>query len=75
MNIFHAGDLNLWHWRQESSLREIEAAEEAFRAACEPIPSGVIDLCMVIRSNGGHRPAPPLSPPDDGTANADPEVS
>jgi len=46
MNIFHAGDLNLWHWRQESSLREIEAAEEAFRAACEPIPSGVIDLCM-----------------------------
>ncbi len=46
MNIFHAGDLNLWHWRQESSLREIEAAEEAFYAACEPIPSGEIDLCM-----------------------------
>lgn len=46
MNIFHAGDLNLWHWRQESSLREIEAAEEAFYAACDPIPEGVIDLCM-----------------------------
>jgi len=46
MKIFHAGDLNLWHWRQESSLREIEAAEEAFYAACEPIPSGEIDLCM-----------------------------
>jgi L-ascorbate metabolism protein UlaG (beta-lactamase superfamily) len=46
MNIFHAGDLNLWHWRQESSLREIEAADEAFQAACEPIPSGVIDLCL-----------------------------
>ena len=46
MNIFHAGDLNLWHWRQESSLREIEAAEEAFYSACEPIPSGVIDLAM-----------------------------
>ena len=46
MNIFHAGDLNLWHWRQESSLREIEAAEQAFYAACEPIPSGAIDLCM-----------------------------
>lgn len=46
MNIFHAGDLNLWHWRQESSLREIEAAEEAFYKACEPIPSGEIDLCM-----------------------------
>lgn len=46
MKIFHAGDLNLWHWRQESSLREIEAAEQAFYAACEPIPSGVIDLAM-----------------------------
>lgn len=46
MNIFHAGDLNLWHWRQESSLREIEAAEQAFYAACEPIPAGVIDLCL-----------------------------
>ncbi len=46
MNIFHAGDLNLWHWRQESSLREIEAAEESFYTACEPIPTGVIDLAM-----------------------------
>ena len=46
MTIFHAGDLNLWHWRQESSLREIEAAEEAFYAACEPIPAGKIDLAM-----------------------------
>ncbi len=46
MNIFHAGDLNLWHWRQESSLREIEAAEQAFYSACEPIPAGVIDLAM-----------------------------
>ena len=33
MNIFHAGDLNLWHWRQESTLREIEAAENAFYEA------------------------------------------
>ena len=46
MTIFHAGDLNLWHWRQESSLREIEDAEEAFYAACEPIPVGTIDLAM-----------------------------
>ena len=23
LNIFHAGDLNLWHWREESTLREI----------------------------------------------------
>ena len=27
LRIFHAGDLNLWHWRQESTLREIEAAK------------------------------------------------
>ncbi|MDD3411229.1 MAG: MBL fold metallo-hydrolase [Eubacteriales bacterium] len=46
MKIFHAGDLNLWHWRQESTLREIEAAENAFYEACEPIPSGEIDLCF-----------------------------
>ena len=46
MKIFHAGDLNLWHWRQESSLREIEAAEEAFYKACDPIPADVIDLAM-----------------------------
>ena len=46
MNIFHAGDLNLWHWRQESSLHEIEAAEEAFYKACDPIPADTIDLAM-----------------------------
>ena len=46
LNIFHAGDLNLWHWRQESTLREIEAAEQAFYKACEPIPVDVIDLAM-----------------------------
>jgi L-ascorbate metabolism protein UlaG (beta-lactamase superfamily) len=46
MNIFHAGDLNLWHWRQESSLREIEAAETAFYQACAPLKSEKIDLAM-----------------------------
>lgn len=46
MHIFHAGDLNLWHWRQESSLREIEAAENAFYEAIEPIKGEPIDVCM-----------------------------
>ena len=46
VSIFHAGDLNLWHWRQESSLREIESAEEAFYKACEPIRREHIDVCM-----------------------------
>ena len=44
--IFHAGDLNLWHWRQESTLREIEAAEQAFYEAIEPIKGERIDLAM-----------------------------
>ena len=46
LNIFHAGDLNLWHWRQESSLREIEAAEAAFYEATEPIKQEKIDVAM-----------------------------
>lgn len=46
LRIFHAGDLNMWHWRQESTLREIEAAENAFYAACEPIKKQKIDVCM-----------------------------
>ncbi len=46
MSVFHAGDLNLWHWRQESSLREIEAAENAFYEACKPLKGEKIDLAM-----------------------------
>ena len=26
ITLFHAGDLNLWHWRDESSITEIEEA-------------------------------------------------
>ena len=46
LNIFPAGDLNLWHWRQESTLREIEAAEAAFYEATEPIKKEKIDVAM-----------------------------
>jgi len=46
LTIFHAGDLNLWHWRQESTLREIEAAEAAFYEATEPIKKEKIDVAM-----------------------------
>ena len=28
--IFHAGDLNNWHWREESTEQEVEEAEKAF---------------------------------------------
>ena len=46
MSIFHAGDLNLWHWREESSLREIEAAEKAFDEAIAPIAKENVDIAM-----------------------------
>ena len=46
MRIFHAGDLNLWHWRQESTLREIEAAETAFYESTEAIKGEKIDVAM-----------------------------
>ena len=46
MRVFHAGDLNLWHWRQESTLREIEAAENAFYDAIEPLKGERIDVAM-----------------------------
>ena len=46
ISIFHAGDLNLWHWRQESTLREIEAAENAYYEAIEPLKGEHIDVAM-----------------------------
>ena len=46
LKIFHAGDLNLWHWRQESSLREIEAAENAFYKALDQIDIRDMDVAM-----------------------------
>lgn len=46
LKVFHAGDLNLWHWREESSLREIEAAEKAYEEAVAPILGQQMDICM-----------------------------
>ena len=46
LHIFHAGDLNLWHWREESSLREITQAEKDFYAAMAPIERLPIDIAM-----------------------------
>ncbi|MBE5778843.1 MAG: MBL fold metallo-hydrolase [Clostridiales bacterium] len=46
LNIFHAGDLNLWHWKEESTLREIEAAEKDFYDAIEPLKGESIDVAM-----------------------------
>ena len=46
ISLFHAGDLNLWHWRDESSIGEIEAAERAFYDCVAPIPRETIDLAF-----------------------------
>jgi len=44
--IFHAGDLNLWHWREDSSLKQINYAEEEFYRKVDAIKGMPIDLCM-----------------------------
>lgn len=46
LHIFHAGDLNLWHWREESTLRQITQAENMFYNAVKPISAYPIDICM-----------------------------
>ena len=46
ISIFHAGDLNLWHWRDESTISQIEAAERAFYDCVAPIPKEAIDLAF-----------------------------
>ena len=46
MNIFHAGDLNFWHWRDESTTREIAEAEEEFQRAVEPIRQENVDVAF-----------------------------
>ena len=46
MNVFHAGDLNLWHWRQESSLKDIARAEKAFQEAIDPIAQERVDIAL-----------------------------
>ena len=46
VHIFHAGDLNFWHWREESTIKEIEEADEHFRRAVDPIMKESIDLAF-----------------------------
>ena len=46
LHIFHAGDLNLWHWRDESTLREIAQAEKDYYAAAAPLEGLPMEICM-----------------------------
>lgn len=44
--LFHAGDLNFWHWREESSMQDMEEAETEFRKDIEPLTKEHIDLAF-----------------------------
>ena len=46
LTIFHAGDLNLWHWREENTLREIARAEQQFYQVVAKLPKNKIDICF-----------------------------
>jgi L-ascorbate metabolism protein UlaG (beta-lactamase superfamily) len=48
VSIFHAGDLNYWHWMDESTGEEIQEASEMFDAELEKIKRGVdrIDIAF-----------------------------
>ena len=46
VRFFHAGDLNFWHWREESSMQEIDEANQEFRKAVRPIAQEKIDVAF-----------------------------
>ena len=46
LNLFHAGDLNFWHWRDESTLPEIEEADMEFRKALQPLEKERVDIAF-----------------------------
>ena len=46
IHIFHAGDLNFWHWRDESTRKEIEEAEQDFQKAVQPLTKESIDIAF-----------------------------
>ena len=46
IRFFHAGDLNFWHWREESTMQEIEEADAEFRKAVQPLSKERIDVAF-----------------------------
>ena len=46
VRFFHAGDLNYWHWRDVSTVREIALAEEDFQQEVSKIVGEEIDWCF-----------------------------
>ena len=46
LTFFHAGSLNLWHWREISTIAQIEEAERAFDDCLQALPAGPIDVAF-----------------------------
>lgn len=46
--IFHAGDLNDWHWKEESTEREIQKAESRFNTIVNRIASSYPEMDIVM---------------------------
>ena len=46
IRFFHAGDLNFWHWREESTMQDIEEADAEFRRAVAPLVSQAVDVAF-----------------------------
>ena len=46
VNVFHAGDLNNWHWKDESTPEEVNQAEHSFLKIVEQIAEYPVDIAM-----------------------------
>ncbi len=46
VSVFHAGDLNFWHWRAESTEAEVEKARSDFDQAISEIAGERVDIAM-----------------------------
>lgn len=48
VTIFHAGDLNLWHWKDENTPSNVVAASNAFTKVLNSIKSEVEDIHIAM---------------------------
>ncbi len=46
LTVFHAGDLNDWHWRAESTPAEVGQMHRAFTRVLDALPESGIDIAM-----------------------------
>ncbi len=46
--IFHAGDLNDWHWSEESTEREVAKAEERFKVIVDRIAEEIPEIKIAM---------------------------